>query len=160
MRSLTFAQWMGAAISTQVAVAAGMAGFGIDSPPAEVKVLGTSVSKSAVKDSSLIDKKVILASGTVEGLYPGAALDLPVLLENPNNFDVVVTELSVGVAHASSSCRAVNVDAEDFAGRRLVPKNGTAVQSIVVHMHHDAPDVCKNAEWQLTYSGRAEKDKL
>ena len=157
MQSPTFFQWLGAAVATQLVMAAGMAGFGIDSPSPDVKVLGVSIAKDAKDNGN--DKRTILASGEVEGLYPGALKDVPVLLENPNNFDVVVTELAAGVAHASPSCRAGNVDVDDFAGRRLVPKNGTAVQTLVVRMHNDAPDDCKNTTWQLTYSGRAEKDK-
>jgi hypothetical protein len=159
MRSLTIFQWLGTAITTQLVVAAGVTGFGLDpsNSSSTAKVLGVSTARES-KDNGA-DKKAILASGTVPGLYPGATLELPVLLENRNNFDVVVVELAASVAHASSSCRAGNVEIDDFTGRRLVPENGTAVQTMVVRMHHDAPDACKSVEWQVTYSGRAEKDK-
>lgn len=161
MRSLTMFQWLGAAVTTQLVVAAGVTGFGsIESSPDDTKVLGVSVAKDAAKNKQNgEDKKDLLAEGMVEGLYPGAVLDVPITLRNPNNFDVVVSELAAGVAHASTACGAVHVDVDDFVGRRFVPANGSAVQPLVVRMHNDAPDACKNATWNLRFSGRAEKDK-
>lgn len=161
MRGLTFLQWLGAATAAQLVVAAGVMGLGSDAPK-EARVLGITEKAESKKDKDKEngnDKRVILASGTAADLFPGATKDLPVLLENPNNFDVVVTDLFAGVAHASAACSAANIDVDDFSGRRLVPGNGAATETLVIRMRNDAPDTCKNVVWDLTYSGRAEKDK-
>lgn len=162
MRGFKFFHWLGAATAAQAVVAAAAMGL-VSHSPQEPRVLGVT-EKSAGgngKDKGTgNDKQVVLASGTVEGLFPGAVKDLPVLLENRNNFDVVVTELAAGIAHAAPGCTAGNIDVDDFTGRRLVPGNGTATQMLVIRMGNDAPDSCKSVTWQLTYSGRAQKDKL
>lgn len=161
MRGFKFVHWLGGAVAAQLVVAAGVMGLASDDSK-EPKVLGVSiVNKDKIKENNGAgdDKQVVLASGTIGGLYPGAVKDLPVVLENRNNFDVVVTELSAGIAHAAPGCTAGNIDVDDFGGRRLVPGNDTATQMLVIRMGNDAPDSCKNVTWQLTYSGRAEKDK-
>lgn len=157
MGGLTLVRWLGAVVAVQATVATAMT-FGPPSPSSsssESKVLGVTVSgKDKVNGN---DKKTILAGGTVPGLYPGAVAELPVLLENPNNFDVVVTDIRVTVTQVSVACPAANLRVEDFAGSRLVPRDGNATQALVARMRNDAPNECKNAEWRLDFDGRAEK---
>lgn len=161
MRGATLVHWLAAATAVQLS-AAGVIGL-TSEPPRDPQVLGVSVAKAdKPKDNNGTgdDKQVILASGTVVGLFPGAVKDLPVLLENRNNFDVAVTRLSAGVVDAAPGCDAANIRVEDFTGRRTVPGNGSATQALVIRMRNDAPNECKDVVWQMTYSGQAEKDKL
>lgn len=166
MRGLKLVQWLGAAVAVQLVVATGMAGLGSHSSSPETKVLGVTLaganggggdSGNGKNNGSGNESKNILASGAVVDLFPGAVKDVPVLLRNRNNFDVVVIELRATVSDASASCAAANVHVDAFVGQRPVPKNGSATQTLVVRMHNDAPDACKSATWQLVYSGRAEK---
>jgi hypothetical protein len=165
MRGLQPIRWLSGAIAVQFVVAAAMAGLGPSSPAPATKVLGISMDRAGgtgdsgngKNNGAGNDGKDIVAGGTVTGLFPGAVKDLPVLLRNQNNFDVVVTELRATPADASSLCTAANIRVEAFVGQQSVPKNSTATRALVVRMSNDAPNECKNVEWQLAYSGRAAK---
>ena len=119
-------------------------------------------------------------AGRVEGLYPGASVQLPLTLTNPNSFGIRVTSVTVAVqtptapkTSSTSSCSAtaVQVGTHDATGFHPVTplpasisvqvdlaKNGVAPTSAVwLHMLATSPDACQGASFALSYGGSAVK---
>lgn len=158
-------QWLVAAAAVQMTVATAATLNHAPSSSDNTKVLGVSAEKTGSGGDSGKGKnqgtgndgKDIVATGSVTGLFPGAALDLVLTLRNENNFPVDVTSIIVTAANASASCSASVLSIEEFHGVRHIEKNSTATQAVVARMHNDAPNSCKDQEWALTYFGTAVK---
>ena len=95
-------------------------------------------------------------SGNVDGLYPGAALPLPVKVANTAAFDVVVTEINVTVI-ATGGCSARNVAVSPFSGSVLVRKRATAMVPLTVTFLPTAPNECQGAAFGLLYTADARR---
>jgi hypothetical protein len=95
------------------------------------------------------------ATGSVDGLYPGATIPLTLTLINNTGATIEVTSLTVAVANASSSCVASNLVVGAFDGPVTVPKKGSAPTVIPITMRTQAPNACQGATFSLTYSGDA-----
>lgn len=158
-------QWLWAAAAVQLAVA-GTAGV-VYSPSSSdsTKVLGVSAEKQGSGGDSGQGKnqgtgndgKDVVATGSLVGLFPGAQLPLVLTLRNDNNFPVEVTSIVVTPANASSSCTASLLRIDEFHGVRPIARNSTATETVLARLHNDAPDSCKNQQWDLAYFGTAVK---
>jgi hypothetical protein len=96
-------------------------------------------------------------SGSVEGLYPGADLELPVKVENPARFAVRLLTLDVSVADSAPTCLASEIVVGAYAGGVEVPALGEVVVELPIMMRPSAPDACQGATFSLTYIGTAER---
>ena len=85
------------------------------------------------------------------GLYPNAAVDVPVTVHNPQTFPIDVETASAAVGDAGPGCPASNVEVTAFAGTVRVPAGGTAVVPLHFHMLPTAPDSCQGATFPLTF---------
>ncbi|MDP9419004.1 MAG: hypothetical protein M3P53_02455 [Actinomycetota bacterium] len=103
------------------------------------------------------DKKDLVISGSVSGLYPGSTRQLALELRNDNNFPVEVTSIDVAVADASPGCPAATLRADGFRGSATVASNSSSTQVLDVRMSNGATDACKNATFPLTYTAKAVK---
>ena len=98
-------------------------------------------------------------SGSVTGLYPGLATDLPLEVENPNASDIQVT--SIGVRARSSNrpgCPATNVDlvVHSFSGPPfVVPAHQTVVLDVPIEMPPSVRNACQGATFRIQFRGRA-----
>jgi hypothetical protein len=85
------------------------------------------------------------------GLYPDADIDVPVSVQNPQTFPIVVRTATTTVGDAGPGCPASNVVVTTFTGDVRVPARDTAVVPIHFHMLATAPDSCQNATFPLSF---------
>lgn len=98
----------------------------------------------------------LVLSGTVEGLYPGATLHLPVLAANPNARPVVITSLATTVTSAPTGCPADALQPGGLGEPLSVAANGSALGRIPVTMRTDAPNDCQGATFALAFRALGE----
>jgi hypothetical protein len=106
---------------------------------------------------SRISRRVFSISGDVAGLFPGAAVLLPLKVTNLKRFSITVTSIVTVVEKASASCSASTVQVAPFTGTLHLPPKGTATTTVVVMMHDDAPDACQGVHFAFHYQGWATK---
>ena len=158
-------QWLVAAAAVQMTVATAATLNHSPSSSDEAKVLGVTSSRTSGSGDSGQGKnqgkgndgKDVVATGSIQGLYPGGALPLVLTLANDNNFPVDVTSIVVTPAAASAACSASMLRIDEFHGVLQIEKSSTATQALTARLHSDAPDACKNQQWALTYFGTAVK---
>ncbi len=107
--------------------------------------------------------------GALQPLYPGAAPQaLPVTLSNPNPVRILVTSLTVSVPTSSPGCDAranlaiaapslspsAPVEIPARGSVRLPAAGGTAPSIGLLDLPVNQ-DACKNAQFQLIFSGSA-----
>ena len=108
------------------------------------------------------ENKTFALSGDVTGLFPGSTKTLEVEIRNPQSFAIRVTEIRVAVGDVprgggTGPCEGLLVGVTGLAGPVVVPRNATAATQLEVTLSGSAPDGCKNVNFPLTYSGRADK---
>jgi hypothetical protein len=135
---------------------AGLVGYGSstsDERPASGVVLapdaGNASTRSVATSFSI--------SGSVTGLYPGAARPLVLTVTNPFPFAITVTSIKSKISNASTLCAATYLTVSSFSGRVGLPAHQTAHVSVVASMLHSAPDACQGANFPLHYAGLATK---
>jgi len=96
--------------------------------------------------------------GSSVGLYPGATVQLPLRIENPNQEDLLVTAITVSVTETSAStCDVSNLQASDYSGPGfMIRANDGASLSLSLTMTREAPDPCQGVTFTLSYAGEAE----
>lgn len=94
-------------------------------------------------------------SGSVAPVYPLADASLALKVENPQPFEILVTELEVIVGDASPTCRANNLRVVPVATPFQVPADGESTVETSVRLTDDAADDCQNAVFPLSYVGHA-----
>jgi hypothetical protein len=96
--------------------------------------------------------------GSSVGLYPGATVQLPLRIENPNQEDLLVTAITVSVTETSAStCDVSNLQASDYSGPGFIIRaNDGASLSLSLTMTREAPDPCQGVIFTLAYAGEAE----
>ena len=108
-------------------------------------------------------------TGNAPTLYPGVWKSIPVSIINPNNFTIYITSLNVAVSASPSTC-AASTNIETLASPAsssntfAVPANspGTLVPAafqpqIRLKDLSTNQDLCKRAQFNLSYSGTASK---
>jgi hypothetical protein len=100
-------------------------------------------------------------SGTITGLYPGATLNLPVLVTNQNNQDIKVNQIQISVIGTDKSgCApsASNLIPTNYTGPGFnVPRNSSQTIQLPITMPHGAANACQGATFTLKYTGKAVK---
>ena len=104
-------------------------------------------------------------TGDVAGLYPGAELPLALKLENSSNNAIRVTRIQVQAASSDrAGCDSANIVTPAFADDPqtrnddvVIPGNGETTATLTIGMVGDPSESCKNASWNLTYTGQAVK---
>jgi len=96
-------------------------------------------------------------SGSVSGLYPGAALPLELQVSNPQPFAIVVTSITTTVVSSSHACTSSNLTVTRFAGSLVVPGRGAANVAMTATLRHSAPNACQGVVFRLHYAGTAVK---
>ncbi len=104
------------------------------------------------------NEKDFTISGTAPDLYPGAVKQLTLTVNNPNNFAIKVTALSVTTSAASNAgCTTSSVTTDSFTGALIVDKNSSASTPLAIRMAESTPNACQGADFTLVYSGIGEK---
>ncbi|HVV37901.1 MAG TPA: hypothetical protein VHC63_14930 [Acidimicrobiales bacterium] len=92
--------------------------------------------------------------GSVEGLFPGAMLSLPLAVHNTNSYSLRITDLAVAVVGVDkSNCPKAAVSSPGFSASTLVGGNATTVIPVTVSMATGVTDACQGAKFTLSFSG-------
>lgn len=123
-------------------------------------VAGTGLAVAASGSATAGDEQgaPLTLTGTVEGLTPGAARDLPVTIANPNAKPRVVAAITTAVTATPPSCPDAALRVGDLPAPVTVPGDASAVGHLPVRLAATAPDACQGAVFALRFSttGRGE----
>ena len=111
----------------------------------------------------------VIAAGTFAAdLYPGALKSVTVTVSNPNDYPVVVTQISNGSSATIGTCAAGSVTATGLGtdtsstalaqdgGDTVIPANGSGVYRLQTRMIGDADNGCKNQTFNLNLTARVQ----
>jgi len=94
-----------------------------------------------------------------DGLLPGTGQARRLLLTNPNDFEVSLTDLTVTVGTPVAAagrpvdgCTAGYLHVEPLDRAVLVPGSGSTEVALTVRLAADSPDACQGVHFPLTYS--------
>ncbi len=124
---------------------------------------------SASAGSATSQESVISAATFAADLYPGALKSVTVSISNPNDYPVVVTQISDGASNVVGTCPAGSVTAtglgsptsstalaQDGSGATAIAANATGVYRLQTRMIGDAVDACKNQTFTLPLTARVQ----
>lgn len=119
---------------------------------------------SGVGNGNGNDKKTILLSGEVVGLYPGATKTLTLAAGNLNNFTVrlyqltadVGTPVTTGGTTPKVECLGSVLVVTPQALPVNIPQSGGSVTASV-HMLPTATNDCRNATFPIRFTGKVDK---
>jgi len=99
--------------------------------------------------------------GNISGLFPGAHLNLPVLVTNQNSQDIKVMQIQItvtGTDKADCSTGTTNLQPTNYTGPGfVVARNSTVTVLMPITMPGSVANACQGATFQLRYSGSAVK---
>jgi hypothetical protein len=112
----------------------------------------------------------VIAAGTFAAdLYPGALKSVTVTVSNPNDYPIVVTQISNGSSDLVGTCAAASVTAtglgtatsstalaQDASGGTVIAAQGSGVYRLQTRMIGDASDGCKNQTFNLPLTARVQ----
>jgi hypothetical protein len=112
----------------------------------------------------------VIAAGTFAAdLYPGALKSVTVTISNPNDYPVVVTQISDGSSAAIGTCAAGSVTAtglgtdtssvaldQDAGAGTVIAANGSGTYRLATRMIGDATDGCKSQTFNLPLTARVQ----
>ena len=127
----------------------------------------TGLGNSAAK--SVDSKNSVIAAGTFAAdLYPGALKSVTVTVSNPNDYPIIVTQISNGSSDVVGTCAAGSVTAtglgsdtsttavaQDGGGTTIAP-NGSGTYRLQTRMIGDASDGCKNQTFNLPLTAKVQ----
>jgi hypothetical protein len=130
----------------------------------------TSGGVGSASATSTTSKESVIAAGTFAAdLYPGALKSVTVNVSNPNDYPVVVTQISDGASAAVNGCAAGSVFstglgsdtssvalAQDAGAGTVIPANGAGVYRLQTRMIGDATNACKAQTFSLALTARVE----
>ena len=130
----------------------------------------TSGGQGSASATSTTSKESVIAAGTFAAdLYPGALKSVTVTISNPNDYPVVVTQISDGTSAAVNGCAAGSVFstglgsdtssvalAQDASAGTDIPANGSGVYRIQTRMIGDASNACKAQTFSLALTARVQ----
>lgn len=87
--------------------------------------------------------------GSAGGLYPGAVVQLPLVLVNPHGFPISIETTTVN-ATGTAGCpgRMLRLDHPRGLSRRLAPGSSTPT-ALAVRMGKEAPDACQGVRFAV-----------
>jgi hypothetical protein len=114
-------------------------------------------------------KDSVIAAGTFAAdLFPGALKSVTVTVSNPNDYPVVVTQISNGTSDAIGTCAAGSVfstglGTDTFSvalaqdgGATVIAANGSGTYRLATRMIGDAADGCKSQTFNLPLTARVQ----
>jgi len=112
---------------------------------------------------------VIAAATFAADLYPGALKSVTVTVSNPNDYPIVVTQITNGSSDLVGTCAAGSVTATGLGTdttstplaqadgtTTVVAANGSGVYRLATRMIGDAVDGCKNQTFNLPLTARVQ----
>jgi hypothetical protein len=110
------------------------------------------------------DKKDLVVSGSVTGLYPGATRPLSLNVTNDNNFSVRLYQLTAdvgrpvttGTSTLKAFCRGTAVTIVLPTLPVTIPEGGGTL-SATAQMDTASTNDCRNATFPITYTGKVDK---
>lgn len=124
---------------------------------------------SASARSTTSQESVISAGAFAADLYPGALKSVTVSVSNPNDYPVVVTQISNGASAAVNGCAAGSVFstglgtdtssdalAQDAGAGTTIAANGSGLYRIQTRMIGDASNACKAQTFSLALTARVQ----
>jgi hypothetical protein len=130
----------------------------------------TSGGLGSASATSTTSKESVIAAGTfADDLYPGALKSVTVTVSNPNDYPVVVTQISDGSSAAVNGCAAGSVFstglgtatssdplAQDAGAGTTIAANGSGVYRLETRMIGDATNACKAQTFSLDLTARVQ----
>jgi hypothetical protein len=126
--------------------------------------LGSGSAQATTSEESVISADVFAAD-----LYPGALKGVTVRVTNPNDYPVVVTQISDGTSAAVNGCAAGSVFstglgtatssaalAQDGGSDTVIAANGSAAYRLQTRMIGDATDACKAQTFDIPLTARVQ----
>ena len=127
---------------------------------------------SASATSTTSEESVISAGTFAADLYPGALKSVTVNITNPNDYPVVVTQVSAGSSAEVNGCAAGSVFstglgtdtssvalAQDGGGTEIAA-NGSGVYRLQTRMIGDATNACKAQTFSLALTARVQSSAV
>ena len=124
---------------------------------------------SASASANTSKESVITAATFAADLFPGATKSVTVSVSNPNDYPVVVTQISDGASAAVNGCSAGSVlstglgtdtsstaVAQDAGAGTVIPANGSGIYRIQTKMIGDATNACKAQNFSLALTARVQ----
>ena len=124
---------------------------------------------SASAGSTTSEESVISAGAFAADLFPGALKSVTVNISNPNDYPVVVTQISDGASAAVNGCAAGSVFstglgsetsstalAQDGGAGTEIAANASGVYRIQTRMIGDATNACKAQTFSLALTARVQ----
>lgn len=137
----------------------------------------TSTGDGAGSAESTTDQQSAIAAGDwAADLYPGATKSVTVTVDNPNDYPVIVTQISAGSSDALAApvCAAATVTSDrlgpatvDDTSAALTQADGTSTTiaaegsgtfTLDTHMSASATDGCKSREFNLPLTAALRSD--
>ena len=129
---------------------------------------------SASATSTTSEESVITAGAFAADLYPGALKSVTVNISNPNDYPVVVTQISEGASAAVNGCAAGSVFStglgSDTSSTALaqdggaagteIAANGSGVYRLQTRMIGDATNACKAQTFSLALTARVQSSAV
>lgn len=94
-----------------------------------------------------------VVSGSVAQVYPLVDAVLPIQVDNPYSFALIIQELDITVSDASPNCLADNLIVTPVVVPFQVPARGAMKVSTPVRLADDAANACQGQTFALTYNG-------
>ena len=129
----------------------------------------TSGGLGSASASSTTSKESVIAAGTFAAdLYPGALKSVTVTVSNPNDYPVVVTQISDGSSAAVNGCAAGSVFSTGLGtatssdalaqdgGGTTIAANASGVYRLQTRMIGDATNACKAQTFSLALTARVQ----
>ena len=125
--------------------------------------LGTGAAQSTTSKDS-----VIAAGVSAADLYPGALKSVTVTVSNPNDYPIIVTQISNGSSDAIGTCVAGSVTATGLGalnsstavaqdgGATVIAANGSGTYRLQTRMIGDASDGCKSQTFNLPLTAKVQ----
>lgn len=102
--------------------------------------------------------KTFFISGQITGLYPGADKQLPLTIQNPHSFEIIVREIEVQITGTDkTSCPKTDVIGGTFVKNITIAKQGSAQTTVPISMIADSDNDCQGATFNIRYGGEAVK---
>ena len=124
---------------------------------------------SASATSTTSKESVISAATFAADLFPGALKSVTVSISNPNDYPVVVTQISEGSSAAVNGCAAGSVFstglgtatssdalAQDAGAGTTIAANGSGTYRLQTRMIGDATNACKAQTFSLALTARVQ----
>jgi hypothetical protein len=130
----------------------------------------TSGGLGSASATSTTSKESVIAAGTFAAdLFPGALKSVTVNVSNPNDYPVVVTQISDGASAVVNGCAAGSVFstglgsdtssvalAQDAGAGTVIPANGSGLYRLQTRMIGDATNACKAQTFSLALTARVQ----